>query len=79
MTATHVDMTSTTPTLPDLLEQLSDGDEIVLYRDGNPVARISPITLRSPRERIPNLHPGGWMSADFTDPLPDEFWLGDEK
>jgi hypothetical protein len=30
-------------------------------------------------ERIPNLHLGGWMSDDFNDPLPDEFWLGNDK
>lgn len=31
-------------------------------------------------ERVPNLHPGAiWTSEDFDDPLPDEFWLGDDK
>ena len=29
-------------------------------------------------ERIPGLHAGTtWVSDDFDDPLPDEFWLGD--
>ena len=28
--------------------------------------------------RILGLHQGqGWMSEDFTEPLPDEFWLGE--
>jgi hypothetical protein len=32
------------------------------------------------KPRILGLHPGAiWMSDDFDDPLPDEFWLGDDK
>jgi hypothetical protein len=31
------------------------------------------------QERILNLHPGAiWTSEDFDDPLPDEFWLGED-
>ena len=31
-------------------------------------------------KRIPGLHAGTmWVSDDFDDPLPDEFWLGDDK
>ncbi len=30
--------------------------------------------------RIPGLYQGQiWMSEDFNDPLPDEFWLGDNE
>ena len=30
-------------------------------------------------QRIAGLHEGEiWMSDDFNDPLPDEFWLGDD-
>jgi len=25
------------------------------------------------------LHAGAWMSDDFDDPLPDEFWFGEEN
>jgi hypothetical protein len=29
--------------------------------------------------RIPGLHQGQiWMSEDFNQPLPDEFWLGED-
>ncbi len=32
-----------------------------------------------PQERIPGLHAGMiWISDDFDDPLPDEFWLGED-
>lgn len=30
--------------------------------------------------RIPNRHQGEiWISDDFNDPLPDEFWLGEDR
>jgi hypothetical protein len=30
--------------------------------------------------RILGMHPGSiWMSDDFDDPLPDEFWFGDDE
>lgn len=32
-----------------------------------------------PKRRIFGLHEGqGWMSEDFNEPLPDEFWMGEE-
>jgi hypothetical protein len=32
-----------------------------------------------PKKRTPGLHPGAFvMGDDFDDPLPDEFWLGEE-
>ncbi|WP_256871915.1 DUF2281 domain-containing protein [Nostoc sp. TCL26-01] len=31
-----------------------------------------------PEKRVPDLNRGEiWMSDDFNDPLPDEFWLGE--
>ncbi len=27
-------------------------------------------------KRVFGLYPGGWISDDFNEPLPDEFWLG---
>ncbi len=33
----------------------------------------------SARPRVLGLHPGAiWTSEDFDDPLPDEFWLGED-
>lgn len=33
----------------------------------------------APKKRILGQHQGmGWMSPDFNDPLPDEFWFGEE-
>jgi Protein of unknown function (DUF2281) len=31
-------------------------------------------------QRVAGLHDGQiWISDDFNDPLPDEFWLGDDR
>lgn len=35
--------------------------------------------LFATKTRTPDLHPGLWMSDDFDDPLPDEFWFGEDQ
>jgi hypothetical protein len=38
-----------------------------------------PVSNPSSSPRIAGLHQGQiWMSEDFNDPLPDEFWLGED-
>ncbi|MBD2412315.1 hypothetical protein FACHB389_24995 [Nostoc calcicola FACHB-389] len=35
---------------------------------------------KSPQKRVLGLNQGEiWMSDDFNDPLPDEFWLGESE
>ena len=64
----------------DLLLLLEGETEIILTEDNQPIARILPVeqpeTEAGPR--VPGLFPGIWMSDDFDDPLPDEFWLGED-
>jgi antitoxin (DNA-binding transcriptional repressor) of toxin-antitoxin stability system len=69
---------NTTP-LRDLLAQIKQGAEILLVDEGVPVARVLPV--RAPGSpRIAGLHEGStWVSDDFDDPLPDEFWLGGDS
>lgn len=74
-----------TLSLEELLEILKAHQEIVLMQGATPVARIAAIaeevTPTPPQhERIAGLHQHDdwWMSDDFTDPLPDEFWLGED-
>jgi hypothetical protein len=43
------------------------------------VESLTTITDSQPTKRIPGLHKGTtWVSDDFDEPLPDNFWLGDE-
>ena len=52
-----------------------NGDEIVLEENGEPVVKVSPIEKPKPKQRVFGLGKGKtWMSDDFDDELPDEFW-----
>ncbi len=69
-----VDVEENETTLQDLLALVRDGAEVLLTEGDTPLARLVPAS----KSRIPDLYPGIWMSDDFDDPLPDEFWLGKE-
>lgn len=58
-----------------------NGDEVVLEENGEPVAKVIPFSERKlgPGKRTPGLGNGYWMSDDFDDELPDEFWGFDKK
>ncbi len=59
-----------------------NGDEVVLEENGNPVAKFTPIEqIEKPqvKERVFGLGKGYWMSDDFNDELPDEFWGWDKE
>lgn len=55
-----------------LLKRVEGGEEIVISRSGQPIAKLVPLRQRSkPRQ------PGGWegqvwIAPDFDAPLPDE-------
>lgn len=76
MQTRSMDIKQLPPTIADLLELISGGDEIVIEEDGKALARLSPIPPQT-EQRIAGLHEGqGWVSEDFDEPLPDEFWAG---
>jgi antitoxin (DNA-binding transcriptional repressor) of toxin-antitoxin stability system len=54
------------------------GGEVVITQNGQPLARLVPIAPAK-KKRIAGLNRGSiWTSHDFDDPLPDEFWMGQE-
>jgi prevent-host-death family protein len=64
--------------LAELVQLAQEGTDIVLTKDGRPVARLTPADS-SDQPRIPGLDAGkAWISDDFDAELPDEFWLGQE-
>lgn len=67
--------------LAGLLALAKDGDEIIIEENGEPFATVS-LIQKSPKakERVFGLGRGTvWMSDDFDDELPDEFWGFDEE
>ncbi|MCD9186087.1 MAG: hypothetical protein LUM44_06620 [Pyrinomonadaceae bacterium] len=61
-----------------VIRSAKNGDEIVLEENGKPIAKITPIieiAEEKPKQRIAGLGKGTmWMSEDFDEELPDEFW-----
>ncbi len=64
--------------LSTLIDLALRGEEVVISRANRPVARLVALAP-VPRRRTPGLHAaiGYWMAADFDEPLPESFWLGE--
>lgn len=60
---------------------MRNGDEVIVEENGKPVAKITPI--EKPKEQKARIFGLGketmWMSEDFDDELPDEFWGFDKE
>ncbi len=60
--------------LKDLLSLVAEGTEVLLTDGDTPVARLVPVG-----KRVAGLHSGAiWTSEDFDEPLPEEFWAGNQ-
>jgi prevent-host-death family protein len=58
--------------LSKLLARVEAGEEIVIARDGKPLARLVPVSP-SPMRRVPGQDAGKvWIADDFDAPLPPE-------
>ena len=64
--------------LDDLLDLIEKG-EIILTRNNQPIARLTPLQHKTHahQKRIAGLNKGTtiYVSEDFDDELPDEFWF----
>jgi prevent-host-death family protein len=66
---TLVNMHKAKSDLSRLVAQALAGEEVIITRDGQPVARLVPIR----RERVPGLARGQvQIGADFDEPLPED-------
>ena len=63
-----------------LLSMLEQDTEIIFTEGDMPLAKLTQVEkpIVPIGQRIPGLHPGHWMSDDFDEPLPDDFWLGED-
>ncbi len=52
-----------------------NGDEVVIEENGEPLVKVTPIEKpKEQKPRVAGLGKGYFMSNDFDDELPDEFW-----
>lgn len=76
MSTTTVNMHEAKTRLSELLALALQGEEVIIAKANKPMARLVPLE-QPKKQRIAGLHRGQiWMSDDFDEPLPDEFWLG---
>ena len=79
MPTTTIEVKQTQTYLQELLSLAVKGSEVVLTQGDTPIARLIPIANSPATPRVAGLHLGAiWTSDDFDEPLPDEFWLGNE-
>jgi len=64
--------------LAQLLELAKAGNEVFISEGSTPVARLSAVAPSLSRKpRVAGLHAGAiWVSSDFDQELPEEFWVG---
>lgn len=61
--------------LSELLALVEQGEEVLIARDNEPVAKL--VSLPRQKKRVFGQHRGKvWVSDDYDAPLPDDFWLG---
>ena len=73
-----VDVEEAKERLPELVSLALEGNEVIISDGDRPVARLVPFSQGGER-RVADLNKGEiWVSDDFDDPLPDEFWAGAE-
>ena len=73
-----IDIRETQTPLEELLSLVVAGTEVIFTEGNTPIARLVAVGP-SPAPRVAGLHAGAiWMSDDFDEPLPDEFWVEDE-
>ena len=58
--------------LSKLLAEVEKGKEIVIARDGTPVAKLVPVPRKKNRITFGDLKGKIWIADDFDDPMPDE-------
>jgi antitoxin (DNA-binding transcriptional repressor) of toxin-antitoxin stability system len=61
--------------LLELIGLVEQGEEVLITYDDQPKVKLVPI-VEPPQKRVFGRHRGQvWMSPDFDDSLPDDFWL----
>ena len=70
--------------LEDLIEKANAGDEVILAKGGEPIAKLVALPREKQPEELPPRTVGDfrgefWIADDFDAPLPDDFWGFDKE
>ena len=76
--ASPVNMHAAKTSLSKLIARVEQGEEIVIARNGRPVARLVPIAKQDRAAAFGSMRGKIWIADDFDAPLPDSFWLGED-
>jgi prevent-host-death family protein len=76
--ATTVNLYEAKDKLSELVDAAADGEDVILARDGKPVARITTLKQEKLPVRFGLLKGKIWIADDFDAPLPDEIVAGFE-
>lgn len=66
----YIDVDQAKSRLDELIEQVARGEEVVLTKSNQPVARLSAVTEKRQRQ-FGSVDGEIWMSEDFDEPLND--------
>jgi prevent-host-death family protein len=58
--------------LPLLLERVAMGEEVIITRDGSPIAKLVAVNVRRKRRALGSAKGEFTVPDDFNDPLPNE-------
>jgi prevent-host-death family protein len=74
----QVNMHDAKTNLSKLIARVERGEEIIVARDGKPVAKLVPFQ-ETPKPRVPGSAKGRiWIGPDFDDPLPFDLFAEPE-
>jgi prevent-host-death family protein len=84
MTAKTVTIEEAQGHLDELIGKANAGDEVILAKDGEPVAKLVALPREKSSEPLPPRTVGDfrgqfWIAEDFDAPLPDDFWGFDRE
>lgn len=79
ITMTIINVFEAKTRLSQLLARVKNGEEIIIGKNGEPVAVLVPYKRKGSKRKLGGLKKGYWMSENFNDPLPLELFLGEEK
>jgi antitoxin (DNA-binding transcriptional repressor) of toxin-antitoxin stability system len=75
MSSTIVTVEEAEARLLELIGLAEQGEDIVIAHENQPKVKLVPIS-QVPQKRVFGQHRGKiWMSPDFDEPLPEDFWL----